>query len=117
MGGTPPRLQSTTDLWAVLFAFSTFAGLAFCAPLAGKFAEGEEGNRLLAQLVVGGFFGALATAIAVSSLSEMVRRGAWVPPGTARHTVLVAIMLVAPIMAAVVALMLSGLWVLRLLRL
>jgi hypothetical protein len=71
----------------------------------------------VALVVAGGFFGALATAVAASSVSELVRRGAWVPPGTAGHPALVAVVLVALIMAAVVAVTLSALWVARLLKL
>ena len=90
MAGRPPRLQSITDLWAVIIFVSVIAGMASCAPILGTFPEGQEWKRLGALLTVGGFFGAIAPVVGVFHLSELVRRGAWVPPGTARHPLPVA---------------------------
>jgi hypothetical protein len=107
MAGKPPRLQTTTSLWLAIAFFSVIAGMVLCAPMLGTFPEGKEWHRLGALLVLGGFFGAIATAVGVSHLSELVRRGAWVPPGTARYPALVAIILVVLLAAPTFAFMLT----------
>ena len=113
MPGTPPRLQSTTSLWLTVVFFSVIAGMVVCVPLLGAFREGQEWKRIGTLLTLGGFFGGAATAVGVAHLSELLRRGAWVPPGTVRHRVLVAAGLVTLVAASVAAFMLAGAWVLQ----
>jgi hypothetical protein len=104
-------------LWLAIAFFSVVAGMTLCAPLLGTFPEGKEWHRFGALFTLGGFFGAIATAVGVSHLLELLRRGAWVPPGTARHPVLVAISLVVLLAAPTVAFMLTVAWVLERLEL
>jgi hypothetical protein len=67
-------------------------------------------------LVLGGiaFLGIWAIATSNPFLRELARRGEWVPPGTARHPALVTTALTALLAAAVVAVLLTLVWVERL---
>jgi hypothetical protein len=100
-----PGPQTATDLWAVIIGPAVVVGLAIYGPFWGDF-----------WLILGGiaFLGIWAVAMSNPFLRELASRGRWVPPGTARHPALVAIALTALLAAAVVAVLLTLVWVERL---
>ncbi len=108
--GTPPSRLSVRDLWMGIMAFPTFGGLLLGVTLVGT-PTGGEWARFWAVLVFGGFLGACATVLSAVHLSELARRREWVPPGTTRHPILVAVALALLFMAAGVALDFAGIWV------
>ncbi len=108
--GKGPRRQSVPELWGAIIAFPTFGGLLLGVTLVGT-PKGGEWARFWVVLVVGGFLGACATVLGAVYLSELARRRVWVPPGTARHPILIAVALSALLMAAGVAIDLAGIWI------
>jgi hypothetical protein len=113
--GTPLERETVTGLWVSIIVFPVFAGTVAGVPLAGTDPEGSAWRTFLAMLLVGGFMTLLGLLMGVPRLEELRRRGAWVPPGTDRHPVLVAVALALLIMTAVGAFMLAGVWLLQLL--
>jgi hypothetical protein len=97
--------RTAIDLWALIIGLAVVFGLAIYGPFWGN-----------PWLILGdiAFLGIWAVAISKPFMSELARRGDWVPPGTARHPVLVAIALTALLAAAVVAVLLTLAWVERL---
>jgi hypothetical protein len=108
--GTPPSRLPVRDLWFGIFAFPTFGGFLLGVPLVGTPTSGEWA-RFWAVLVIGGFLAVWATVPNVVYLSELARRRVWVPPGTARHPILVASALTVLLLAAGVAIDFVGIWV------
>jgi len=100
-----PGPQTPTDLWAMIIGPAVLVGLAIYGPFWAD-----------SWLILGGivFLGIWAVAMSNPFLRELTRRGEWVPPGTARHPALVAIVLTALLAAAVVATLLTLVWVERL---
>jgi hypothetical protein len=100
-----PDPPTATDLWAMIIGPPVIGGLALYGPLWGDF-----------WFTLGGiaFLGIWAVAMNSPFLRELAHRGKWVPPGTARHPVLVAIALTALLAAVVVAGLLTLVWVERL---
>jgi hypothetical protein len=116
-GGIPPSRQSVRDLWSAIISFPIFGGLfvgvTLGVTLMGTPKDGE-GDRFWIVLVVGGFLGVWATVPNVVYLSELARRRVWVPPGTARHPILVAIPLTVLLLAAGVTVVFAGISISRL---
>src|SRR5262245_37999502 len=112
--GTPPSRLPVSDLWGVMIACwafgSFFVGAVLSAALLGT-PKGGNWAGFWAVLFVGGFVGVCASVVSASHLSELVRRRAWVPPGTARHPILMAIALSVLFIAVGAALLLAILWV------
>jgi hypothetical protein len=107
--GKGPSRLSVRDLWFGIFGFPTFAGFLLGVPLMGT-PEGGEWARFWVVLVIGGFLAVWATVPNVVYLSELSRRRVWVPPGTARHPILLAIALTVLLLAAGVAIDFVGIW-------
>jgi hypothetical protein len=101
-------------LWVGTIGFPAFGGLFLAAPLVGTPVDGSWWGTLGAELLFGGIFSFAGVLLGVPRLAELARRGAWVPPGTARHPVRVAIALAVLSMAAAVAAMLTLILVVRL---
>jgi hypothetical protein len=101
--GTSLDRLPVRDLWSEIMAFPTFGGLLLGVPLLFT-AKGGEWTGFSFVLLFGGFLGVWATLPGVVNLSELNRRRVWVPPGTARHPILVAIALAVLFLAAGVAL-------------
>jgi hypothetical protein len=108
--GKGPSRLSVRDLWFEIFAFPTFGGFLLGVTLMGT-PKGGEWARFWMVLVIGGFLGVWASVVSVVNLSELARRRVWVPPGTARHPILVAIALTVLLLAAGVAIDFAGIWV------
>lgn len=92
-------------LWAFIVAPPFFAVVGIALPLTSTSVEGPLGRVgfILASLV---FLVIWAAAVSRPLLIELARCGAWVPPGTARHPLLVA--LVIPILILAVGGVVSG---------
>jgi hypothetical protein len=112
--GAVPDPYTAGDLWVVIIGPPLFVGLFVCLPLVATPREGSAWNG--SWEILGGitFLGLWATTTSSRLLRELVRRREWVPPGTARHPILVAIALTALLAAAVVAVMHTLVWVERL---
>ena len=95
---------TASALWVLFLAPAALGGLALYGPLWGDL-----------WLTLGGsaFLGIWATALGVPFLRELVRWAEWVPPGSVRHPVLVAIALTAILATAVVAVLLTLTWLER----
>src|SRR5262245_32413262 len=102
-GGIPPSRQSVRELWSAIISFPIFGGfflgVTLGVTLMGTPIDGE-GDRFWIVLVVGGFLGVCSTVLSVVYLSELARRSVWVPPGTARLPILVAIPLTVLLLGA-----------------
>src|SRR5262245_51888083 len=96
----PIHLRSTTDLWAPIIFAPVFGSCFVAMPLT---LGPVSWWGTLVLLLFGGSFGLAGTLSAVSGLKELRRRGAWAPPGVARHPVLVSVVLVLLIMTVGVA--------------
>jgi hypothetical protein len=88
-------------LWSGIIGFSMFGGLLLGVILVCTWAD--RSAPLWPVFLVGGFVVVWATVPNVICVRELVRRGAWVPPGTARHPILMAIALTALLLALGVA--------------
>lgn len=87
----PPLNDNERGLWwALAIAPPFFALLAIGLPLTSTPENGDEWGK--AGLIFGSLAFLVIWTIVVSRplLKDLARRGAWVPPGTARHPVLVA---------------------------
>jgi hypothetical protein len=100
-------------LWAFIVAPPFFAVLGVGLALTSISVDGPGGRvgLLLASLA---FLGIWATAVSRPLLKELARRGEWVPPGTARQPVLVALAIPVLIHAVGGAVMSVMIWVMRL---
>ncbi len=107
-----PERQPVTAMWATILAVPVFGGMLVSVPFAVA-GEGGAWGTVLAVLVVGGFFTLAALVLGTPRLEELHRRGAWVPPGTDRRPVLVTVALALLVMAAAVAFMRAGAWLLE----
>jgi hypothetical protein len=103
--------------WALIVAPLFFGVVAVALPLTSTPVEGDEGGK--AGFILGSlaFLGIWATAVSRPLLKELARRGEWVPPGTARCPVLVALAIPVLIHAVGGAVMGILIWVMRLCRL
>ena len=119
-GATPepkPAGDLNTDergrLWAFIIAPPFFAILGVALALTSTSVEGPGGR---VGLILGSlaFFGIWATAVSRPLLKELARRGEWVPPGTARHPLLVALAIPVLIHAVGGTVMGVMIWVMRL---
>lgn len=99
--GKPPHLQSVSDLWSVIIGFSIFGGLFLGVTLACTWAN--RSASFWPAFLVGGFVVVWAIVPSVVCARELVRRGVWVPPGMARHPILMAVALSVLLMALGVA--------------
>jgi hypothetical protein len=81
--GKGPGQQSVRELWEGIGGFSLFGGLLLGLTLTGLWSG--RAASFWPLLLVGGFVVLWATVPNVIYVRELVRRGAWVPPGTARH--------------------------------
>jgi hypothetical protein len=106
----PLHLQSTTDLWAGVFAIPAFGSFFLAVPLMGTPVDRSWSwwNTLGLELLFIGFFTLGGVLGGVSRLNELHRRGAWVPRGTARRPVLVSLVLVFLTLATGVAFIFVG---------
>lgn len=99
----PLDLQAVSDLWGAIIGFPLFFGMFFGVLLVPFFDGGVPEDKhwpwLGVLLLVGAFLGWGGTAIIRPRLSELARRGKWVPPGTPRHPVLVPTVLALFLMA------------------
>ena len=100
-------------LWAFIVAPPFFAVLGVVLALVSTSVEGPGGRvgLLLGSLALLGIW---ATAISRPLLKELARGGAWVPPGTARYPVLVALAIPVVIHAVGLAVMGVMIWMMRL---
>jgi hypothetical protein len=100
-------------LWAFIVAPPFFAVLGVGVALTSTSVEGPGGK---VGLILGSlaFLGIWATAVSRLLLTDLARRGEWVPPGSARYPVLVA--LAMPVLIHAVGLAVTGvmIWVMRL---
>jgi hypothetical protein len=100
-------------LWVFIVAPPFFAVMGIALVLTSTSVEGPGGR---VGLILGclAFLGVWATAVSRPLLKELASRGAWVPPGTARHPVLVT--LAIPVLIHSVLGTVSGvmIWVMRL---
>jgi hypothetical protein len=102
----PLHLQSTTDLWIAIAAIPVFLSFFVALPFlatAGHSWLGPFWGPFWLALVWFGFFTVQGVFGIPPRLKELCRRGAWVPPGTARRPVLASIVLELLIIAAGVA--------------
>jgi hypothetical protein len=117
--GAPPgraaalESQPADGLWVAMIFPPVFAGLILCIPLMGTSKGGPWGN-IFVLLLVGAVLVIWATVVSPPRLRELARRGKWAPPGTTAHPYRVAFALTALIMAAAVAVLHVGVWVLQL---
>jgi hypothetical protein len=98
--GKGPGRQSVRELWEGMVGFSLFGGLLLGLTLIGLW-SGRAAPFW--PLLVGGCTVLWATVPNVISVRELVRRGAWVPPGTARHPTVMAVAWSALLLAVGVA--------------
>lgn len=100
-------------LWAFIVAFPFFAVLGVGLGLTSTSVDGPGGRF---GLILGSLAFLVLWAAAVSRplLKELARRGAWVPPGTTRHPLLVALAIPVLIHAVGGAVMGALIWVMRL---
>jgi hypothetical protein len=106
----PLERETVTDLWLGILVFPVFGGMIASVPLVGSDPEGGAWRTFLAVLLVGGLATLLELIVGVPRLEELRRRGAWVPPGTDRHPLLVAVALTLLIMTAAGTFMLAVAW-------
>jgi hypothetical protein len=101
-------------LWPWIIVPPFFAVVGVGLPLTSTPTDGDEWGKV--GLILGSlaFLGIWATAISRPLLKELARRGEWVPPGTARYPVLVALALPVLILFTVGSVMAALLWVMRL---
>jgi hypothetical protein len=99
--GRGPGRQSVSELWSGIVGFSTFGGVFLGVILVGALSDPSAPSWPL--LLVGGFVVVWATVPNVVYIRELVRRGAWVPPGTARYPTPMAVALSALLLAVGVA--------------
>jgi hypothetical protein len=99
--GRGPGRQSVPELWSGIVGFSIFGGLFLGVILVGAWSDPSAPSCPL--FLVGGFVVVWATVPNVVYVRELVRRGAWVPPGTARHPTPMAVALSALLLAVGVA--------------
>jgi hypothetical protein len=76
--------------------------------------KGGPWGNVVVLLMVGAVLLAMATVVSPPRLRELARRGEWVPRGTATPPYRVAFALTALLMAAVVAVLHAGVWILQL---
>lgn len=105
--------KPTDELWAPVIFPPVFAGLILCIPIMGTSRGGPWGNIFILFLV-GAAFVICGAVVNPPRLLELARRGKWAPPGTTTHPYHVGVALTALIMAAVVAILHAGVWVLEL---
>lgn len=110
----PMRLESHADLWVPILAFPIFGGLFATVPLVGTPAEDNLLSPFWIVVVIYAFFGFSTLMLALPRFEELVRREAWVPPGTAAYPAPVALALCALVMAATAGLMLTFMWIVQL---
>ena len=89
----PLHLQSVSDLWVTIIIFPVFLGTLFGTFFVVDVPEGKQWQWLCTLVLFGAFFGFLGTAGIRSRLSELTRRGQWVPPGATRRPALVGVVL------------------------
>lgn len=87
------HLQSITDLWGTIIGFPIFFGMIFGMLFVVDVPEGKQWEWLCVLVLVGAFLGFCSSAGNRSRLSELARRGEWVPPGALRHPALLGIAL------------------------
>jgi hypothetical protein len=112
--GDPLERETVAELWIGIIVMPVFGGMIASVPLAGTSTDGGAWGTLWVVLAVGGFFMFGALVMGVLRLEELRRRGAWVPPGTDRHPVLVPFALALLIMTAAGAFMHVGRWLVQL---
>jgi hypothetical protein len=112
--GAAPDRRPAGDLWLVMIGPPVFAALILCLPLMGTAGKGGPWGDVVVLLIVAAVLVIWAAKVSPPCLRELVRRGEWVPPGTAEHPYRVALVLTALLMATVVAVMFAGVWVLQL---
>jgi hypothetical protein len=110
----PMRLESPGELWAPILVIPMFGGLFVSIPLVGTPAEDNLLSTFWIVVILCAFFSFGALILSVPRLEELVRREAWVPPGTAAHPVPVALALCAVVMAATAGFMLMILYIIQL---
>jgi hypothetical protein len=98
-------------LWPWIVAPPFFAVVGVALPFTSTSGPGGGVGLILGSLA---FLGVWATAVSRPLLMELARRGEWVPPGTARRPVLVALAIPVLILAAGGAVMGVLIWVMRL---
>jgi hypothetical protein len=106
--------EPTGDLWVAMIFPPYFAGIILCIPLMGTPVDGSPWGNVVLLLFVGAVFVIWARVVSPPRLRELARRGEWVPAGTMTHPYWVAFALTALNMAAVVAVLHVGVWVLGL---
>lgn len=99
----PLHLQSTTDLWVGVVFVPAFGSFFVAVPLLGTPVNGSWWSTFWLVLFLVGFFTLAGVLGSPSRLKELHRRGECVPPGIARQSVLVSIVLALLVMAAGVA--------------
>ncbi len=99
--------------WALSIAPPFFAVVGIALPLTSTSVDGPGGR---VGLILGSlaFLGIWTTAVSRPLLKELTRRGEWVPPGTARYPVLVALAVSVVILAVGGAVMGVMIWVMHL---
>jgi hypothetical protein len=110
--GDPLERETVADLWIAIIVMPVFGGMIASVPLACR--EGGSWGSLLVVLLLGGFFMIGALVMGVPRLEELRRRGVWVPPGTDRRPVLVAVALALLLMVVLGAFTHVGMWLLHL---
>jgi formate hydrogenlyase subunit 3/multisubunit Na+/H+ antiporter MnhD subunit len=101
-------------LWAFIVVPPFFGVVGIGLPLTSTSVDGDEWGKV--GLILGSlaFLGIWVTAISKPLLKELARRGEWVPPGTTRYPVLVALAIPVLILAALGAVVGVEIWVMRL---
>jgi len=99
----PLHLQRTGELWSGIVGLPMFGSFFVGLPLVF--------GPLWLGLLLGGLITLVGVVVDVPTLRELRRRGAWVPPGTARHPVLVSVVLVFLIMSATLTVVSALCWI------
>ena len=108
--GKGPGRQSVPELWSGMIGFAFFGGLLLGIILVLTLEAGEA-PPLWVVFLGGGFLAVWATAAPVVHMRELVRRRAWVPPGTTRCPILMGIAVSMLLMAVGIAIDFVGIWI------
>ena len=108
--GKGPGRQSVPELWSGMIGFAFFGGLLLGIILVLTLEAGEA-PPLWVVFLGGGFLAVWATAAPVVHMRELVRRRAWVPPGTTRCPILMGIAVSILLMAVGIAIDFVGFWI------
>ena len=108
--GKGPGRQSVPELWSGMIGFPLFGGLLLGVMLVCTL-EGSQSPPFWVVFLRGGFLGVWATAVPVVHVRELVRRRAWVPPGTTGCPILMGIAVAVLLMAVGIAVAFAVFWI------